>query len=181
MVWISNRQLALVGNLTAGGNSSTVMIYDSSEASGTFRSIDGPAGTLSAITSGSSDGKQYWVGGSNADGSPLLQKYNGTWTPIEPALGEGSEIQGLQIFSTSRDHGRADLLARNHVLMALGSLNVPNFGNASAAIFNGTAWTPYALTGASAGSSSLRNVFVENPANFFNSGRKLSSTLLIMM
>jgi len=171
MAWVSDRQLALVGNLTAGGNTSTVVLYDSSEDSGTFRTIDGPAGTLAAITSGSSDGTQYWVGGSDAEGAPLIQKYNGTWTPLEPGLGEGSVIQGLQVFSTSRDHSRADLLARNHVLMVLGSLNVPDFGNASAAIFNGTAWTPYALTGGSTGSTSLRSVFVENPANFFTSGR----------
>ena len=172
MAWVSDSQLALAGNLTVGGNTSTVVIYDSTEDSGTFRTIDGPAGTLTAITSGSSDGSQYWVGGANADGEPLIQKYNGSWTPLEPGLGDGSVIQGLQVFSTSRDHGRADLLARNHVLMVLGSLNVPDFGNASAAIFNGTAWTPYALTGANTGSASLRSVFVENPANFFTSGSK---------
>jgi hypothetical protein len=176
MAWVSDTQLALVGDLTAGDNRSTVMIYDSRDDSGTFTSIDGPTGTLTAITAGSSDGTQYWVGGNNEDGSPLVQKYNGTWTAIEPSLGAGSIIHGLQVFSTSRDHGRADLLARNHVLMVLGQLSVPDFGNASAAIFNGTAWTPYALTGASSGSGggSLRNVFVENPANFFRSGRESS-------
>jgi hypothetical protein len=177
MAWVSDSQLAIVGNLTAGGNSSSVFIYDSRADSGTFTSIDGPTGTLTAITAGSSDGTQYWVGGNNEDGSPLLQKYNGTWTSIEPSLEAGSVIQGLQVFSTSRDHGRSDLLARNHVLMVLGQLSVPDFGNASAAIFNGTAWTPYTLTGASSGSSggSLRNIFVENPANFFRSGRKFLS------
>ncbi|KIW07697.1 uncharacterized protein PV09_01635 [Verruconis gallopava] len=172
MSWVSNYQLAIVGNLTVGSNTSTVMIYDTKINSGQFLDINGPAGTLTAITSGSSDGTQYWVGGTNVDGSPLLQKYNGTWTAVEPALGQGSVIQGLQVFTTTQNHGKSDLLNRNLVLMALGSLNVPNFGNASAAIFNGTTWTPYALTGSTTGNGSLRQVFVENPFNFFKSSRR---------
>jgi hypothetical protein len=143
------------------------MIYDSTQNSGQFTSIDGPTGTLTAITAGSSDGAQYWVGGSNGDGSPLLQKYNGSWASVEPELGTGSVIQGLQVFSTSENHGSSGFLAKNNVLMVLGSLNVPNFGNASAAIFNGTAWSPYALTGATTGTGSLNQVFVQNPFNFF--------------
>jgi hypothetical protein len=172
MSWFSNNQLALVGNLTTGGNSSNVVIYDSKANSGAFSSVDGPKGTLSAIAAGSSDGAQYWVGGTNEDGSPLLQKYNGSWTPIEPALGRGSVIQGLQVFTTTESHDNSDLLGRNNVLMVLGSLNVPDFGNASAAIFNGTTWTPYALTGATAGTGSLNQVFVEKPFNFFKSSSK---------
>jgi hypothetical protein len=177
MSWVSNTELALVGNLTASGNTSSVMIYDSKQNSGQFTSIDGPTGTLTAITAGSSDGAQYWVGGTNQDGSPLLQKYNGSWTPIEPGLGTGSVIQGLQVFTTTGNHGSSGFLAKNNVLMVLGSLNVPEFGNVSAAIFNGTAWTPYALTGATTGTSSLNQVFVEKPFNFFKSGSKSENFL----
>ncbi|KAF2436411.1 hypothetical protein EJ08DRAFT_578792 [Tothia fuscella] len=184
MQWVDNTHLLIAGNLTLNGNYSSVIVYDSKAQS--FLPIGTPQGkdgSITAVTSGSSDGSQYWVGGSNQDGSALLEKYNGTaWTTVEPALGPSSVIHGLQIFTTTQKHNRADILAQNNVLLVMGQLNVTGFGNASAALFNGTAWTPYLLSTSGSGGGTLSQVFVENPSNFFKSGNnKLAIGFVILI
>lgn len=177
MVWVDNTHLVLVGNLSVNGNASTAVRYDSKASS--FTAIGGPSGSLTTLTPASSDGTQLWVTGSNTDGSPLLQKYDGAkWTAIEPALGADSVIQGLQVFSTTQNHAASTLLDKNNALLVLGQLNVPNFGNASGALFNGTAWTPYLLSVSGTGSGSMSQVFVEKPANFFKSSGKFCCLML---
>jgi Cortical protein marker for cell polarity len=171
MTWVDNTHLVLVGNLSVNGNTSTVVRYDSKASS--FAAIGGPSGSITTLTPASSDGTQLWVTGSNTDGTPLLQKYDGTkWTAVQPSLGAGSTIQGLQVFSTTQNHAASTLLDKNNALLVLGQLNVPNFGNASGALFNGTAWTPYLLSVSNTGSGSMSQVFVEKPANFFKTSGK---------
>jgi hypothetical protein len=56
--------------------------------------------------------------------------------------------------------------------MVTGSLRIPGFGTASAALFNGTALQPYALTGSAGNTAgSISKIFVQNE-NFFSSGSK---------
>lgn len=174
MIWVDNSHLVLVGNLSVNGNVSTVVKYDSKASS--FTAIGGPGGSITTLTAASQDGTQLWVTGSNTDGTPLLEKYDGSkWTAIQPALGAGSTIQGLQVFSTTQDHAASTLLDKNNALLVLGQLNVPNFGNASGALFNGTAWTPYLLSVSGTGSGSMSQVFVEKPSNFFKKSGKYRS------
>jgi len=181
MTWVDNTHLMLAGDLTLNGNHSTVVEYDSKAQQ--FRAIGGPPGTINSLTTGKSDGSQLWVSGTNNDGSALLQKYDDSkWQTAEPALAQGSVIQSVQVFMTTQNHGSTSLLDRNMVLLVLGQLNVPGFGNASAALYNGTAWTPYILTASSSGRGSLSQVFVQNPSNFFKSGHhKLAIGFVVLI
>jgi len=177
MAWVDDTHLVLAGNLTLNNNASNVIILDSKAQ--TFLPIGTPQGTQGSITSlttGSSDGTRFWVAGKQSDGSALLQKYTtgGGWQSAEPALGSGSVIEGLQVFTTTQKHAQSDLLDQSNVLLVLGQLNVPNFGAASAALYNGTAWTPYLLTASGTNTGSISQIFVQNPANFFKSGSKFS-------
>lgn len=179
MSWFDDTHLVLAGNLTLNNNNSAVITYDSKAQ--TFSPIGIPQGTratITSLTSGSSDGSKFWVAGTNEDGSALLEKYDGTrWQTAQPSLGSGSVIQGLQIFTTTQNHGKSDILDQNNVLLVLGQLNVPGFGAASGALFNGTAWVPYLLASSGNNAGSLSQVFVQNPANFFKSGRKYTPSL----
>ncbi|KAE9991018.1 hypothetical protein EG327_000620 [Venturia inaequalis] len=181
MIWVDNTHLVLVGNLSVNGNASAVVKYDSKASS--FTALGGPSGSITTLTPASQDGTQFWVTGSNTDGTPLLQKYDGsTWTAIQPALGAGSTIQGLQVFTTTQSHATSSLLEKNNALLVLGQLDVPNFGNASGALFNGTTWTPYLLSVSGSGSGSMSQVFVEKPGNFFkNSGHHLAVGLVVLV
>jgi hypothetical protein len=176
MTWVDNTHLVLVGNLTLNNNVSHVISYDAKAQS--FLPVGNPqgsSGTLTSITSGSSDGSKYWVAGTNSDGSALLQKYDGAkWDTASPSLGSGSVIEGLQVFMTTQNHGTTDTLDQNNVLLVLGQLNVTGFGVASAALYNGTAWTPYLLATSGTDAGSISQIFVQKPLNFFKSGSKSS-------
>jgi hypothetical protein len=176
MTWVDNTHLVLVGNLTLNNNVSHVISYDAKAQS--FLPVGNPqgsSGTLTAITSGSSDGSKYWVAGTNSDGSASLQKYDGAkWETAAPGLGPGSVIEGLQVFTMTQNHATNDLLDQNNVLLVLGQLNVTGFGFASAALYNGTVWTPYLLATSGTNPGSISQIFVQNPFNFFKSGGKIS-------
>jgi hypothetical protein len=182
MQWVDNTHLVLVGNLSLNGNRTTVVTYDSKAQ--TFLPIGTPGkekDSLSAVTSGSSDGSRLWVAGKNQDGSALLQKYDGaTWSSPNATLDAGSVIQGLQVFTTTQRHKQANTLDKNNVLLVLGQLNVPGYGNASAALYNGTTWTPYLLTTNGKGGGSLSQIFVERPSNFFKSGSRFPNYIFAL-
>jgi Cortical protein marker for cell polarity len=172
LTWINDQHLIIGGNLTVSGNTTSLATYDPKTNS--FSSVtnaNGPTGTVTAVTPGSSDGSQIWVGGQNADGSAYLTKYNGSaWSPVNNLFGSGTTIRGLQVFSLTNSHASSSSMANNNDLMILGQLNIPNFGNASAALYNGTTITPFLLSNnAQGGGGSLSQAFVQNPQNFFKS------------
>ncbi|KAF2403827.1 cellular morphogenesis protein [Trichodelitschia bisporula] len=178
--WVDNTHLLLAGTLSVNGNDSATVLYDSKAQK--FTALGGPAG-IAAATPGTSDGSQFWVSGKTADGGAMLEKWDGThWKPAEPALGAGSEIKGLQIFTTNDKHDSSPLVDRNNVLLVLGHISLPAFGNCSAALFNGTAWTPFLLATKGNGAGSLAYVFAQNSNNFFKRGHhKLALGLIVLI
>jgi hypothetical protein len=176
--WIGTSSLIIGGNLTISGNSSVIATYNPKTQ--TFSSIPntgGPTGTLTALTPGSSDGSQIWVAGQNTDGSAYFSKWDGSkWNAVTGLLGKGSVIRGLQMFMLTKNHASSPLISDSTALMLLGQLNIPNFGNASAALYDGITITPFLLANTAAnGEASLSQAFVQNPQNFFKSSGKLFS------
>lgn len=171
LTWVNNQQLLVGGNLTANGSSVPVVLYNAQ--SNKFSSISGspPPGAVNAACSAASDGNTYWVAGTRSDGSSYISKYDGgRWQTIG-GLEWTSTVRAIQVFTLTENHAATDLLQQDQALMVLGDLQIPNYGNASAALYNGTTFTPYLLSNVQGGGpGSIATVVVQNPDNFFRSG-----------
>lgn len=172
MTWASNTKLVIAGNLTASGNATTMATYDSKKQTfAEFPGASGLPGPVSALASANSAYDQFWVAGtSSTNGSFFLEKYDGTnWTPVT-GLGASTSIRGLQIMSLTSNHASSTLVDADKVLLITGTINVPDYGNASAVLFNGTTFQPFILTNTEEnGQGSLARMFVQNPSNFLSS------------
>jgi len=186
--WADETHLIVAGNLTVNGATTSVALYDSK--SGTFQPAandNAPQGTITALSAGSSNGSAAWVAGNSQDGTAFLSKYDGfKWNSVS-GLGAGTIIRDIQIFTLTSKHADTPLLDRSYALALFGNIAIPNYGNASAALFNGTAFSPFLLTNtANKIPGTINSVFVSNSINFFKAGRKcyyvtvLSSFLMLI-
>lgn len=186
MHWTSNTELLIAGSLSLNGNATGLVTYDSSKQA--FTAFPGSAdlpGPVTAVTP-DSNANSYWAAGtSTSNNSAFLSKYaNNAWTPVG-GLGAGTVIRGLQAISLTSGHGKTALVSNNMVLMLLGNIAVPNFGNASTALFNGTAFQPFILTNKDDGSQgSASSLFVQFPANLMSAAggeRHLALGLVVLV
>lgn len=174
LMWASNSRLVAGGNLTANGTTQrSLAIYDASKQKWEdfpgSKEIPGP---VDIMTPGSSDGKQVWVAGrATKDQSWFLMKYDGDkWHTVENTLTRTSRLRSLQMFTLTEDHDKTDILPAGQTLMLTGMIELPGVGTASAALFNGTDYMPYALTTSDGvGAGSIAKVFSQNDS-FFKSG-----------
>ncbi|OCK84698.1 hypothetical protein K432DRAFT_102210 [Lepidopterella palustris CBS 459.81] len=177
MTWTSNTELVIAGNLTVGDNSTTMVTFNSQKNVFTeFTEAGTIPGPVTALCPANNDNSQFWVGGTARNGSAFLEKFDGKqWLPASAGLGQGTTIRSLQILSVSQSHGESNLIDDNEVLLLLGQINITNFGNASAVLFNGTTFTPFLLSStADNAPGSLSQAFVQFPKNVFKSGGKLN-------
>lgn len=185
MVWSSNTELIIAGNLTVGGDATPMATYDSKKQ--TFQAYTAAStlpGPITAIAAATSQYDEFWAAGTATNnGSTYLSKYsNNVWTGVS-GLGEGSTIRGLQVMSLTSNHDDTDLVPNNEVLLITGNINVPGFGNASAVLFNGTNHQPFILTSREDGSQgTIGGVFASNSGNFMNSsGGHLALGLIVLI
>ncbi|CAK4030869.1 related to Pst1p [Lecanosticta acicola] len=173
MIWASNTNLVIAGNLSINGNPTMMATYNTKKQ--TFTPYTGASslpGPISAITAVNTQYTEFWVSGvATSNNSVYLSKYaDGTWTGAG-GLGRASIIRKLQIMplSSSGNHADSALMASDQMLMIMGNINIPNEGNASAVLFNGTTFEPFMLTNMDDGSEgSISAIFVSNPSNFIN-------------
>ena len=175
ITWISNTKLIVAGNLTAGSNSTKVLSYDSEQ--NRFDDIPGAQdlpGPVTAICPANNDGSQIWVSGTDNNGAPYLQRFDGKkWLAAPNQFSTGTTVRGIQVLSLSDDHEDSDLISKDQDLLLLGTINITDFGTASGVLFNGTSYIPLLLSSTSEGTpGSLSQVFVENPQSFFKSKKK---------
>ena len=179
MTWQGTDKLLVGGNLTAGNNATSLATYDVTknqwaEVSGAAASVPGP---VTALTPANSDASSFWVAGKSTNGSAFLVKYDGTtYTSIGDTLGDRTTILGLSVLQLSKNHGSNNLVLENMILLVTGELNIPNFGNASAALFNGTTFAPFILSTSGNSPGSLSKLFSENSVNFAAAGEFYSSS-----
>ncbi|OAA64316.1 cellular morphogenesis protein [Niveomyces insectorum RCEF 264] len=181
MVWTTGSTLVAGGSLTVNNTVSTFLgKYDANAQSwdsfpGGTDAVPGPVALLAL---GSGDGSELWAAGtSNKNGSLFLMKYNGKiWIDAFGASGQtlsfGSNIRSLQVFSVSSNHDSTALLDSSQVLLLTGSIAIPGYGIASAVVFDGKTFQPYALTtDSSNGAGSIASIFVEK-GDFFSAGKR---------
>jgi hypothetical protein len=175
LAWGTKDKLIVAGNLTLANNDTTMAEYDAKTEEWTeIKGASSLPGPVSVLCQGSSDATQFWVAGQAANGSSFLVKYDGsTFIPVGDVFGKQTTIRGLQILSLTASHGNTDLIDKNHVLLLTGQLELPSFGNASAALFNGTDFTPFILSSTQDGQAGSMAKLIASQEKFFPPTRKL--------
>ena len=170
--WQGNNQLLAGGNLTINNNATTLATYDTSTTKWTtLNAASDVPGPVTALGPANSDASHFWVAGRSSNGSAFLMKYDGSqFTSIGDSLGKETTILGLSVLQLGKNHENTGLVPYNMVLLVTGQLNLPTFGNVSAALFNGTTFTPFILSNSGNGPGSLSNLFSEYAINFKNAG-----------
>jgi hypothetical protein len=174
MTWVDSTHLLVAGNLFVNGSQTLVTLYDAQNKFFSYvASMAGAplGGQIAGLTPGNTNGSASWIGGATPNGAAFLSKYDGaTWTNVTGQLGNGTVIKGLQIFTLTTPHDNTPLLDNSNALLVLGHIVFPNM-TASAALFNGTTFTPFLLTSTSTSiPGSAVSVTASNPLNFFSSG-----------
>ncbi|KAL5320553.1 hypothetical protein ACEPPN_011362 [Leptodophora sp. 'Broadleaf-Isolate-01'] len=184
MTWATSTSLIAGGALTLDGGNVSLATYDTKSQSWTAAvgasSIPGP---VTALTAANSDASQLWVAGTSSNGSTFLMKFDGTnWNSVGDTLGSGTRIHSLQVLPLSENHDPSDLVSGSQALMLTGSVNLPGFGNASAVLFNGTTFQPFALTSsASNNGGSLSQIFSQRQNFFKTPSGKLAKGFVVLI
>ncbi len=169
MLWTSTNSLTVGGALTLNDQSISLATYDAKGQ--TWSEADGAAaipGPVTALTQANSDASQLWVAGTASNGSAFVMNYDGSnWQSAGDTLGAGSIVRGLQMLPLTTDHDTSSLVSAGEVLMVTGALVLPGFGNASAALFNGTSYEPFILTSSSSNTGGSLSQIFSQEQNFF--------------
>lgn len=180
MAWSENEKLVVGGNLTLNGSATTMAMYDSKvRAWSTLPGGDQVPGPVTALSAADDTMSQFWVAGASTNGSAFLMKYDGSkWQSVGDTLGTTTRIRGIQVLSLSEDHEENDLVDQDQTLLITGQLSLPNFGNASSALFNGTTFSPFILSNSGNDPGSLSQIFSQRPISF--AGRRKFSACSIL-
>ncbi|KAL8902795.1 MAG: hypothetical protein Q9207_004368 [Kuettlingeria erythrocarpa] len=186
LTWQGNDRLLAGGNISVNGNATTLANYDTKTLQ--WKALDGAAtavpGPVTALEQASDDTSQFWVAGKSSNGSAFLLKYDGSeFRTIgdNGMLGDQTTIRGLSMLSLNEDHDKNDLVPQGMVLLVTGSLNLPNFGNASAALFNGSSFVPFILSTSGNGPGTLSQLFSERTVTFKSPGGRLAKGFIILI
>ncbi|KAG6120332.1 hypothetical protein E4U13_006702 [Claviceps humidiphila] len=185
LLWSSKTTLIVGGDMVANNTEKRYLAtYDASkQAWSAYPGADSIPGPVQVMTPASSDGSQVWIAGKSAqDGSVYLMKHDGNkWMTAKETLPAKTILRSLQVFSLTKKHERTDLVEEDQVLMMTGSIIIPDVGVASAAIFNGTHYRPYALTTNSGNApGTIARIFTQKD-DFFSSGKSHMPLVFIVL
>lgn len=173
--WQGKDKLLAGGNLTLENNVTSLASYDTNKAQwtaleGAGREFPGP---VTALAPANDDASQFWVAGKSNNGSAFLMKYEQSkFRSIGDALGENSMIRGISVLHLKENHASNELVEPELTLLITGQLYLPNFGNASAALFDGVTFTPFILSTSGNSPGSLSQLFFEKQPSFNPSGKR---------
>jgi len=166
--WTSKKTLYAAGDLSISGNETAIATFSTEDS--TWSSLSGASksdikgGNLTAFAPASEDLSEFWVAGTSTNGSAFVLNYDGSsFNSPGDLFSEGTVIRGMEVLPVNQDHSSVSLLNNDQILLIMGQLIIPNFGNASAALYNGTAVTPFILSSKSDGTpGSMSHLFSEN-------------------
>ena len=172
LTWQGANTLLVGGNLTVSNNATSLASYDANKQVWTvFNGASSIPGPVTALSPADNDVNTFWISGTSSNGSAYLMKYgDSTFQSIGDVLGKQTSIRGLSMLSVSQKHSGNNLVDPSMVLLVTGQLTLPDFGNASAALFNGTTFTPFILSNSGNGPGSLSQIFTEQQITFGSSG-----------
>lgn len=171
LFWAGKNLLA-TGNLTIEGNQTSLALYNVDDQQWTVIDNSAIPGPVSAFCPAAKDENHMWVAGTATNGSTFLIEIDGENTrPVIDAFGPDTTIHGLKIMKLSENHQSTDFLARDRALLVTGQLNIANFGNAAAALFNGTTMQPLILASTSNGEpGTISQVFTSKEDDLASNG-----------
>ncbi|KAJ5134294.1 hypothetical protein N7526_005659 [Penicillium atrosanguineum] len=185
LTWASSSTLYAVGDLEISGNKTVAATF--STKSETWTALDGASsslipGNITAFTPASEDMSEFWVAGTATNGSAFLLNYAGSkFASPGNLFSKGTEIRGMEILPLAQDHSAVSLLKNDQTLLIMGNLVIPGFGMASAALYNGTAVTPFILSSKYNGKpGSMSRMFTENQ-NPYASGTPHHSNGIVVL
>ncbi|KAL8738948.1 MAG: hypothetical protein Q9181_000331 [Wetmoreana brouardii] len=186
LTWQGNNKLLVGGNISINGNATTLANFDTkkSQWTGLDDSATAVPGPVTALAAANDDASEFWVAGKSSNGSAFLLKYDGSKFHAisgDGGLGDQTTIQGLSMLSLGDNHDKNDLVPQSMTLLITGSLNLPDFGNASAALFNGTTFTPFILSTSGSGPGSLSQLFSEKTVNFKPSAGRMATGFVVLI
>lgn len=181
--WQGNNQLLAGGNLTINNNATTLATYDTSKTEWTaLNAASDVPGPVTALGPANNDASEFWVAGKSTNGSAFLMKYDGSqFRSTGDSLGEETTILGLSVLQLGKNHAGNDLVPVNMVLLVTGQLNLPNFGNVSAALFNGTTFSPFILSTSGNSPGSLSGLFSEKAITFKTPGGDMAVGFVVLI
>jgi hypothetical protein len=181
--WASSNTLYAVGDIEIGNNKTVVATLN--QKTSTWTALSGAStsditGTVTAFAPASEDISSFWLGGTSTNGSAFLLNYDGSKFQSAGSLfAKGTTIRGLEILPITQEHSSVSLLKNDQSLLIMGELVIPNFGNASAALYNGTAVTPFILSSKYNGEpGSMSQLFTEKQNPYTTSSEHLQHLLL---
>jgi Cortical protein marker for cell polarity len=178
LTWASSNRLVVAGNLTVSGNSTAIATYEPDSQTWTALSLPQVPASVTAFAPATMDVSKWWASGKNSDGSIFLGQYDGeNYHAINDAFTSNTNIRGLQVIGLTEDHEASDVLDNDQSLLITGQINLRDFGNASAVLFNGTTFTPFILSSTADGQpGSLSQLFSSN-VNRLKGGGKSTQLL----
>ena len=180
LTWQGNDKLLIGGNLTVQNNATTLANLDVSKSQfSVFSAASAIPGPVTALAPANNEASSFWVAGKSSNGSAFLMKYDGnSFHAVGDVLGSQTTIQGISVLQLGKNHDNNNLVSSGMVLLVTGVLDLPGFGNASAALFNGSTFTPFILSTSGNGPGSLSQLFSEKEVNFQSAGKHKTSTNL---
>ncbi len=184
MIWQGNSKLLAGGNLTVLGNATTLANYDA--GSSQWSVLNGAAGAVpgpvTALAPANNDASNFWIAGkSSSNGTAYLMRYDGSkFISVGDMLGNQTTIRGLSVLNLNKNQPGNDLVPGHLTLLITGQLDLPAFGNASAALFNGTTFSPFILSTSGNSPGSISQLFSEKQVNFANLGMPPSLPLPLL-
>lgn len=165
--WASAKTLYAAGDMTISGNDTAIATFNAKDKAwtafpGASKSVI--QGDVTAFAPASEDISEFWIAGTSTNGSAFMLNYDGSeFQSPGDLFSDGTIIRGMEILPITQDHSSVSLLNDDQILLIMGQLIIPNFGNASAALYNGTAVTPFILSSKSDGQpGSMAHLFSEN-------------------
>jgi hypothetical protein len=80
-------------------------------------------------------------------------------------------VTDIQFLPLSSDHAGNNILSSDRVILLMGDLKLPGFGNASAVLYDGSSFQPYILTTRTDGSNGIiHGLFSEQTESFSSQG-----------
>lgn len=175
--WMNNHKLMAVGDLDVDGNRSAVATFNAKSSE--WSAFEGASssdiqGTVTAFSPASKDVSTFWLAGESKNGSNFLANYDGSQFQFTADIFErGTSIQGLEVIPLTEKHDSVNLLNKDLILLITGQLIIPGFGNASAALFNGTVLSPFILSSGSDGQpGSMSQIFYEKTNPYTSEGEQ---------